>query len=108
MAAHGDSDVREIAVATRWLKEHFGEPLMINELAARSHMSPSAFYRRFKAATALTPLQYQKQLRLQEACRLMLVVGANASTAGFLMGYAVRRSSVASIGACSARRLCGT
>ncbi len=69
------------------LKDGFAEPLPVDALAREVHMSPSVFYQQFKAVTALTPLQYQKRLRLQEARRLMLGEAVDAATAGYRVGY---------------------
>jgi AraC-like DNA-binding protein len=69
------------------LRLRFREPIRIEELAAIAQMSPSAFHRQFKALTSLTPLQYQKQLRLLEARRLMISSGFNVETACFEVGY---------------------
>src|SRR3546814_7005641 len=63
------------------------EALRVEELAAAAHMSPSALHQRFKAATTMAPLQFQKQLRLQEARRLMLSEGMEAAAAGHRVGY---------------------
>ena len=63
------------------------EPLSIESLAKRVGMSPSAFHLRFKGVTALSPLQYQKRLRLLEARRLMLGEGLEAAEAAFRVGY---------------------
>ncbi|WPB82873.1 AraC family transcriptional regulator [Archangium violaceum] len=70
-----------------WLKEHFAEPLRIEDIAREVHMSTSSLHHHFKAVTAMSPLQYQKQLRLQEARRLMLSEDVDAATAGFRVGY---------------------
>jgi len=78
---------QRIAQVIERLKTHFAEPLRIDALAASVHMSPSSLYERFKAATAMTPLQFQKQLRLQEARRLMLTEGLDAAAAGYRVGY---------------------
>ena len=59
----------------------------VDEIAAEAGMSPSSLHQHFKAVTRMTPLEHQKQLRLQEARRLMLSKGANAGTAGFAIGY---------------------
>jgi AraC-like DNA-binding protein len=69
------------------LKDCFAEPLRVEDLAREAHMSVSVFHQHFKAVTALTPLQYQKRLRLQEARRLMLGEAVPAATAGFQVGY---------------------
>ena len=63
------------------------EPLSIESLAKRVGMSPSAFHLRFKGVTALSPLQYEKRLRLQEARRLMMGEGLDAGEAAFRVGY---------------------
>jgi AraC-like DNA-binding protein len=78
---------QRIARAIRWLKDHFAEPLRIDSLSKHVGMSPSAFHVHFKGVTAMSPLQYQKRLRLQEARRLMLGEGLDAAQAGFHVGY---------------------
>lgn len=82
-----DSALRRIARAVAWIKEHYAQALSIEELAALVHMSPSTFHHHFKAVTSMTPVQYQKNLRLQEARRLMLVANQEASLAGRSVGY---------------------
>lgn len=76
-----------VTQAIKWLNEHFAEPLRIEELAREVNLSVSTLHHRFKAVTAMSPLQYQKQLRLQEARRLMLNDGLDASAAGYKVGY---------------------
>jgi len=76
-----------IVTAIHLLRDRFAETLRIEDLARAALMSASAFHRRFKALTAMTPLQYQKQLRLLEARRLMVSEGANVETAAFQVGY---------------------
>lgn len=76
-----------IVQALHWLKSHFAEPMQVEALARKYHMSPSVFHHHFKSATAMTPLQYQKRLRLEEACRLMLEESVDVGTAGFQVGY---------------------
>jgi AraC-like DNA-binding protein len=76
-----------IARAIRWLKDHFADPLRIEALAKHARMSPSALHLHFKNVTAISPLQYQKRLRLQEARRLMLCEGLDAAEAAFRVGY---------------------
>ncbi|MBS0471812.1 MAG: AraC family transcriptional regulator [Proteobacteria bacterium] len=73
--------------AVRLLRERFAEPVSVAELAAAAKLSPSAFHRQFKALTAMTPLQYQKQMRLLEARRLMVVEASNVESAAFAVGY---------------------
>ena len=79
--------VQRIARAIRWLKDHFAESLSIDALAREVRMSASALHHHFKRVTALSPLQYQKRLRLQEARRLMLGEGLDAASAAFRVGY---------------------
>ena len=69
------------------LKSHYTHPLLIDDLAARVHMSTSAFHHHFRRLTAMSPLQFQKWLRLNEARRLMLTEHLNAATAAFQVGY---------------------
>lgn len=66
---------------------HFDQPLRIEDLAREVNLSTSTLHHRFKAVTALSPLQYQKQLRLQEARRLMLCEGLEAASASYRVGY---------------------
>jgi AraC-like DNA-binding protein len=76
-----------VTQAIKWLNENFTEALRIEELAREVNLSVSTLHHRFKAVTAMSPLQYQKQLRLQEARRLMLADGLDASAAGYKVGY---------------------
>jgi AraC-like DNA-binding protein len=85
--ASAGAPAQRIARAIRWLKDHFAGPLRVESLARRVGMSPSAFHLHFKDVTALSPLQYQKRLRLQEARRLMLGEGLDAAQAAFRVGY---------------------
>ncbi|MBB2676231.1 UNVERIFIED_ORG: AraC-like DNA-binding protein [Rhizobium esperanzae] len=85
--ATSDSHSNRIARAVAWLKENFARPLRIEDLAERVNMSVSSFHHHFKSVTAMTPVQYQKQLRLHEARRLMLVERLDAGTAGHRVGY---------------------
>ena len=82
-----DSLTQRVARATDWLKRHYAEPLRIETIAQEVCMSPSGLHHHFKAVTALSPLQYQKHLRLQEARRLMLSDALDAATAGYRVGY---------------------
>jgi AraC-like DNA-binding protein len=86
IAAAG-APAHRIARAIGWLKDHFAEPARVEALARRVGLSPSAFHLHFKAVTGLSPLQYQKRLRLQEARRLMLGEGLDAAEAAFRVGY---------------------
>lgn len=86
MAAVGSHSHR-IARSIKWLGTHFQQPLKIEELAEYVGMSASAFHRTFKEVTSMSPLQYQKALRLSEAQRLMLTQKMDAARAGFEVGY---------------------
>lgn len=77
----------QIARAIDRLKNAYAEPLRVEELAREVRMSVSTFHHHFKALTAMSPLQFQKQLRLSEARRLMLAENLDASTAGYRVGY---------------------
>jgi len=85
--AHAEGGKHRIVRAIEWLKQHYAAPLRIEELAEAVHMSPSALHHRFKAVTAMSPLQYQKHLRLHEARRLMFADGIESATAGHRVGY---------------------
>jgi AraC-like DNA-binding protein len=76
-----------VALAIRWLKSNFKKPLHVDELAELVQMSPSRFHHHFRQLTAMSPLQFQKYLRLNEARRLMLTEQLDASTAAFQVGY---------------------
>ena len=76
-----------IAKAIERLRTKFDQPLRVEEIARESGMSVSGFHHHFKAITAMSPLQFQKQLRLQEARRLMLGESLDAASAGFRVGY---------------------
>lgn len=76
-----------IAQAIRWLKAHFADPLRIESLAEKVGLSTSSFHLHFKNVTAMTPLQYQKRMRLQEARNLMLGEKIDAAEAAFRVGY---------------------
>lgn len=76
-----------MARAVELIRESFDKPLRIDDLASELSMSVSGFHAHFKAVTAMSPLQFQKQLRLQEARRLMLNEDFDAAQAGFRVGY---------------------
>ncbi|MCS0615901.1 AraC family transcriptional regulator [Massilia kyonggiensis] len=82
-----DSHVRRIARAVALLRTGYAQRLPVEKLATAAGMSPSAFHQHFRAVTSLSPLQFQKQLRLIEARRLMLAEGVNASHAAYAVGY---------------------
>ena len=81
------SGVHRIAEAVSWIRAHFAQPVTVEEMAASAHMSASSFHQRFKAVTTMSPLQYQKVLRLHEARRLMLFQKMDASDACRRVGY---------------------
>ncbi len=76
-----------IARAIDWLRNNYTQPLRIDDLATQVHMSTSTFHHHFRSLTAMSPLQYQKWLRLNEARRLMLTERQDAATAAFHVGY---------------------
>ena len=78
---------QQIAKAVAWLKQNFVQALKGDDLAERAHMSPSTFRQHFRALTGVSPLQYQKQLRLQEARQLMLNENLDAGSAAVHVGY---------------------
>ncbi|HHX8494005.1 TPA: AraC family transcriptional regulator N-terminal domain-containing protein [Vibrio diabolicus] len=81
------SHSHQIAKAIDWLNNNFVKPLSVSELAAYSGMSKSAFYTHFRSMTSMTPLQFQKKLRLSEARRLMLTENLDAMATTFKVGY---------------------
>jgi AraC-like DNA-binding protein len=85
--ASAGSPGRQIAKTVAWLKQHYAQALDVEELAIRVHMSPSTFRQHFRAITGVSPLQYQKQLRLQEARQLMLNQDLDAGNASGRVGY---------------------
>ena len=82
-----DSHAQRVARAVALLRAEFAQPLPIERLAAAAGMSPSSFYQHFRAATSLSPLQFQKQLRLIEARRLMTSEDTSVSSAAYAVGY---------------------
>lgn len=84
-SAHTHS--RRIARAIEWIKSRYAEPLRVEKLASDASMSSSSFHEHFRAVTAMSPLQYQKKVRLQEARRLLLSEAIDAATAGHRVGY---------------------
>ncbi|WLG98582.1 AraC family transcriptional regulator [Pseudomonas beijingensis] len=81
------SPSQHIAKTLAWLKLNFRLTLRMDDLAAQAHMSPSTFRQHFRTVTGMSPLQYQKQLRLQAARHLMLTQNVDASSAGGQVGY---------------------
>ena len=82
-----ESTVSKIAETVQWLRSHFMEPILINEMARRAGMATTTFHRQFKFATGLSPIQFQKQLRLLEARNLIAFEGYAAANAAFEVGY---------------------
>jgi AraC-like DNA-binding protein len=81
------SSVYRVAKAVAWIRAHFAQPVTVDEMAASVNMSASSFHQRFKLVTSMSPLQYQKVLRLHEARRLMLFQEMDASGACHRVGY---------------------
>ncbi|MEZ5284975.1 MAG: AraC family transcriptional regulator [Vicinamibacterales bacterium] len=86
LAAEGTPQ-RRLVDCVAWMKQHYAEPLRVDALASRAHMSPSTFRQHFRGLTGMSPVQFQKRLRLQEARQLMLNDGASAAGASALVGY---------------------
>ena len=82
-----DSGLTHIARSVRWIREHYTQAFRVEDVARLASMSVSAFYRNFQAVTAMSPIQFQKQIRLQEA-RLLLATHPNDVTGvGMRVGY---------------------
>lgn len=82
-----DTQSSRISEAIIWLRDNYTKPLQIDELARKAKMATSTFHRAFKQMTTLSPIQYQKRLRLYEAQRLMLVEDYDINRAAFAVGY---------------------
>jgi AraC-like DNA-binding protein len=82
-----ESSVHGVAKAVSWLRANFSQPMKVAELAELAHMSVSSFHQHFKSVTSMSPLQYQKVIRLQEARRLMLSTITDVSTVSWRVGY---------------------
>ncbi|MFE9319670.1 AraC family transcriptional regulator N-terminal domain-containing protein [Nocardia sp. NPDC052278] len=76
-----------IAEAVQWIRQNYRQPFRVEDLAERTGMSPSAFYRNFQAVTRTTPIQYQKKIRLQEARLLLAANPTDVAHIGYLVGY---------------------
>ena len=87
LTGSGGGSAARIAQAINWLRERYAEPLSIAAMAEAAYMSPSSLHHHFKAVTAMSPLQYQKRLRLQEARCLLLGGGIDAAGAAHKVGY---------------------
>lgn len=82
-----DSAIGRVSLAIQWIRRDFAEPLRVEALAHKAAMSVSAFHRHFKAVTALSPLQYQKRVRLMQARTLLVAGRKSVSSAAFEVGY---------------------
>lgn len=82
-----DSSLTHISRAIHWIRDHHTETLRIADLARLAGMSATSFHRHFRAVTAMTPVQFQKQIRLQEARLLLLSNIHDVATTGYLVGY---------------------
>ena len=85
--ARPDGRLTQIRRATEWIRQHYTEPFRVEPIAAMTDMSVAAFYRHFKAITAMTPIQYQKRLRLLRARWLLLFDTLDAASIAFTVGY---------------------
>jgi AraC-like DNA-binding protein len=86
-AGLADSSLTHIRRAVHWITEHYSESFLVDDLARSCGMSTSAFHRNFQAVTGFSPIQFQKQIRLQRS-RLMLMTGTDdAATIGYRVGY---------------------
>ncbi|MBX8597691.1 AraC family transcriptional regulator [Pseudomonas cichorii] len=85
--ARADSRLSQIARAIAWLRSHYSETCRIDDIADIAGMSRSTFHAHFKAVTAMSPLEFRSQLRLQEARRLMVAEALDAAGAGYRVGY---------------------
>jgi transcriptional regulator GlxA family with amidase domain len=82
-----DSRMAQIGRAIRWLRDHYAETIRIEELARVAGMSLTSFHRHFLGVTSLSPLQFQKQIRLQEARSRLLLSSQDVAAIGFAVGY---------------------
>jgi AraC-like DNA-binding protein len=85
--ARPDGRMTQIRRVTQWIREHYTEPFRVEPLALMSEMSVAAFYRHFKSVTAMTPIQYQKRLRLLRARWLLLFDTLDATSVAYRVGY---------------------
>jgi len=82
-----DSNVNRVRQVVRWMRERYAEPMRVDDLAQLASMSPSTFHRAFHAVTAMSPIQYQKNIRLQEARMRLLANPADVASAAYAVGY---------------------
>lgn len=81
------TQTHQVAKAISWLKSNFSKPIRVEELAQIASMGVSTFHHHFRNMTAMSPLQYVKQIRLHEARRLMLIENLDAATSAYQVGY---------------------
>jgi transcriptional regulator GlxA family with amidase domain len=81
------SGLSHVSRAIRWIRDNYAEPMRIEKLARMAGMSTSAFHRHFRAVTAMSPLQFQKRIRLQEARSLLVAHPGDVAGVGHLVGY---------------------
>jgi AraC-like DNA-binding protein len=82
-----DSGLSHVSRAIRWIRDNYAEPVRIGDLARQTGMSPSAFHRHFRAVTAMSPVQFQKCIRLQNARSLLVARPGDVAAVGHLVGY---------------------
>jgi transcriptional regulator GlxA family with amidase domain len=82
-----DSSLSQVSRAIRWIRDNYAEQMRIEDLARQAGMSAAAFHRHFRAVTTMSPLQFQKRIRLQEARSLLLARPADVAGVGHLVGY---------------------
>lgn len=82
-----DTAMARVSLAIQWIRRDFAEPIRVDDLAQKAAMSVSAFHRHFKAVTNLSPLQYQKRVRLLQARTLLVANGKSVTSAAFEVGY---------------------
>jgi len=82
-----DSGLSHVARVIRWIRDHYTEPFRVEDLAAMAGLSTSAFHRHFRTVTELTPIQFQKKIRLQEARLRVVGLGEDVTSAGYAVGY---------------------
>jgi AraC-like DNA-binding protein len=82
-----DSSLSHVGRAVRWIRDHYADTIHVNDLAQASQMSPSAFHRSFHAVTAMSPIQFQKQIRLQAARTRLVADPGDVAGAAYAVGY---------------------
>jgi AraC-like DNA-binding protein len=82
-----DSELSHVSLAIRWIRENYSEPMRVSDLARLAGMSPSAFHRHFRTVTTMSPVQFQKCIRLQNARSLLVTRPGDVAGVGHLVGY---------------------